>query len=360
MTTQPSTRRPTAEEAAERMLKILNDAGLALMISVGHRTGLFDALDAKPSATVAQIAERAGLNERYVREWLGAMVTGRIVEHDPDADTFTLPPAYAGCLTRAAAPDNLATMFQWSSVLGSVEDEVVGAFAHGRGVPYSAYKRFHEVMAEESGQTVVAALFDHILPLVPGLVERLEEGIDVLDLGCGSGQAILALAERFSDSRFRGLDVSQDGIARAARDAERRGLTNATFDVIDAARWSDQQAYDLITAFDAIHDQAQPERVLANIHRALRPGGTYLMQDIQAATHMHGNMDHPIGPFVYTISTMHCMSVSLANGGPGLGAAWGKEKALEMLNAAGFEQVRVRTLEHDVQNYYYITQKAPA
>jgi SAM-dependent methyltransferase len=115
--------------------------------------------------------------------------------------------------------------------------------------------------------------------------------------------------------------------------------------------------FDLITAFDAIHDQAEPRKVLRGIADALRPDGTFLMQDIAASSHLHKNMEHPIGPFLYTISCMHCMTVSLALDGEGLGTMWGEEKALELLAEAGFTKVRVEQLSHDIQNSYYIAAK---
>jgi len=343
----------------ERMLSILNDAGLALMISIGHRTRLFDTMADMPPATGEEIAARAGLSERYVREWLGAMVTGGIIEHHPETGTFVLPAEHAGFLTRRAVPNNLASVTQWISVLGSVEDEVVEAFRHGRGVPYSAYKRFHAVMAEESSQTTVAGLQDRIIPLVPGLREKLQRGIDVLDVGCGSGMAMNCLGEVFPNSRFVGYDLSEDAIAAARADAAHRGLANTRFVVQDVARMEDSERFDLVTAFDSIHDQARPDAVLANIYRSLRPGGLFLMQDIAASTHVDGNINHPMGPFIYTISCMHCMSVSLANGGMGLGAAWGREKALEMLGDAGFTTVKIERLDHDILNYYYLAPRTP-
>src|SRR5262249_33122847 len=159
---------------------------------------------------------------------------------------------------------------QWISVLGYVEDEVVDAFTHGRGVPYSAYNRFTEVMAEESGQTVVAALEAHILPLVPGLQHRLERGIDVLDIACGAGRAMIELARLYPNSRFSGYDISDEAIASARNEAQRRGLRNVTFTIQDLATMKDLGAFDLITAFDAIHDQAKPSQVLQNIRDALR------------------------------------------------------------------------------------------
>lgn len=337
-----------------RLIETINGAGLALMISLGHRTGLFDALAQLPASTSEGIAAAANLNERYVREWLGAMVTGNVVDFDPAARTYRLPAEHAALLTRAASPNNFAASMQWVAVLGSVEDNVADAFRHGKGVPYSAYNRFHEVMAEESGQSVVAALFDHILPLVPGLPDRMETGLDVLDVGCGSGRALIEMAEQFPKSRFVGYDASPEGIAAANAEAKRRSVSNVRFEVRDVAALSEKGAFDLVTAFDAIHDQAKPDAVLRNVAAALRPGGTFLMQDISGSSHVHADKSHPFGPFLYTISCMHCMSVSLASGGPGLGAMWGKETALRMLAEAGFGAVRVESLPHDPLNFFYV------
>jgi SAM-dependent methyltransferase len=349
--------RQRADAFAERMLGLLNDAALALMVSVGHRTGLFDAMaDGRP-VTADALARGAGLHERYVREWLAAMVTGRIVEYDPADRAYRLPPEHAASLTRAAEPANLATTAQWIPVLGSVEDRIVECFRRGGGVPYEAYPRFHEVMAEESNQTVLHALVDTILPVVPGLVERLRGGIDMLDVGCGSGRAINLLARTFPASRFTGCDLSAEGIAAARAEADRLGVRNARFEAVDAARLDVTAAYDLVTTFDAVHDQADPRAVLRNIHRALRAGGTYLMQDIGAASEVHENLDHPMGPFLYAISCLHCMTVSLAAGGAGLGAMWGDRQIRSLLREAGFTGVVMYRLPHDVMNYYYVATK---
>jgi ubiquinone/menaquinone biosynthesis C-methylase UbiE len=346
--------RAKAEAFAGSMVGVMNGAAVALMTSIGHRTGLFDVMAGLPPSTSRQIATAAKLSERYVREWLGAMATGGVVEYDPAADAYSLPPEHAAFLTRAASPNNLAVTTQFVAVLGAVEDEVVDAFRHGKGVPYSSFKRFHPVMAEESDQTSVAGLEQHILPLVPGLPGRLAEGIDVLDVGCGSGHALLKMAELYPASRFVGYDFSAEAITAANDLARRRGLGNARFEVRDAARMDEPRRFDLVTAFDAIHDQADPAGVLRNVARALRPGGVFLMQDIKAHSHVHGNADQPLIPFIYTISCMHCMSVSLACNGAGLGAAWGKELATKMLAEAGFTAVTVETLPHDVLNYYYV------
>ncbi len=353
MATQVADQQKT-EEFGQKMVEVLNCGALGMMISVGHRTGLFDTMESMPPAGSGQIARRAGLSERYVREWLGAMVTGGIVEYDPVSETYALPSEHAAWLTRSATPQNVASSMQFFAVMGCVEDAIVEAFRHGKGVPYEAYRRFHPVMAEESLQTVVAGLAEHILPLDPLLPGRLEAGIDVADVGCGSGFALMEMARLYPASRFTGLDFSMEAIETAGREAARRGLSNARFEQADAAAMDAENRYDLITAFDAIHDQAQPAAVLDNIARALRPDGLFLMQDIAMSSILHHNKERPMASFIYSISCMHCMSVSLACNGVGLGAAWGREKALAMLAEAGFADVRVEELPHDMMNYYYL------
>ncbi|MBX3279037.1 MAG: methyltransferase domain-containing protein [Acidobacteria bacterium] len=346
-----------AQAFADQMMNMINGGFLALMTSVGHRTGLFDTLAELPPATSDRIAAASGLNERYVREWLGAMVTGRIVEYNAENENYKLPREHAAVLTRAASPNNLATTAQFLPILGAVEDRIVDCFHKGGGVPYSEFPRFHEVMVEESNQTVVAGLLTNILPLVEGIEEKLREGIDVLDVGCGRGRALQLLAEKFPKSRFTGYDFSEETIAAAQSEADKKGLGNLRFAVKDVARIGESEAYHLITAFDAIHDQAQPARVLGEIARALKPEGTFLMQDIGGSSHVDRNLDDPLAPTKYTISCMHCMTVSLAQGGAGLGTMWGRETAERMLAEAGFTSVRVRQLEHDIMNYYYLATK---
>ncbi|MHC4955283.1 MAG: class I SAM-dependent methyltransferase [Planctomycetota bacterium] len=343
-----------SEEFAERMIGIANSGALALMVSVGHRTRLFDTMRETGPTSCDTLAASASLSERYVREWLGAMVSGGIVDYEPEAGTYHLPEERAALLTRSASPDNIAVTMQFIALMGGVETDIVECFHRGGGVPYSRYRRFHEVMAEESSQTVVAGLDEFIVPLVPGLRQRLELGIDVLDVGCGSGRAINWLARRFPNSRFTGLDVSEEAISNARREARLHGSSNAHFSVRDVAAIDQEGAYDLITAFDAIHDQAKPARVLAAIARGLRAGGTFLMQDIKGHSEHHENEDIPLAPLLYTISCMHCMTVSLSAGGAGLGAMWGRELAEDMLRDAGFATVDVHELEHDIVNYWYV------
>lgn len=346
-----------SEQFAEKLMTVLNNGALCLMISVGHRTGLFDAMSTLPPSTSHDIAEAAGLNERYVREWLGAMTTGEIIEHDHENNTYSLPDEHASWLTRAAAPNNIAVTSQWISLLGSVESKIVDCFRNGGGVPYEAYERFHEVMSEESHQTVIVPLIDDLLPLVPGLKERLEAGIEVLDVGCGSGYAMVRMAKEFPKSHFTGYDLSPEAIERGRARAKELGLNNINLEAKNVAEFTDEKRFDLIMTFDAVHDQADPSRVLSNIQRALKDDGVYFMQDIAGSSHVHNNMDHPVGTLLYTTSCMHCMTVSLAQDGKGLGAMWGKELASEMLKEAGFSKIEVKELPHDPINYYYIVEK---
>jgi ubiquinone/menaquinone biosynthesis C-methylase UbiE len=345
---------------ADRLLTVLNHGGLCLMISVGHRTGLFDAMKEMEPSTSAEIAAKAGLNERYVREWLGAMVTGKIVEVDPESNRFSLPAEHAAFLTRAAGADNIGLLTQYISLLGGVEDEIVECFKNGGGVPYAKFPRFHDVMAEDSGQSVLSLLESHIVPLVPGWSEKLAAGIQMLDVGCGRGRIMNRLAELYPKSRFTGRDLSSDAILSAWQEASAKRLRNVEFIVADLSHFDETaeiDAYDFVTTFDAVHDQAKPLNVLKGIHRTLRPDGVYLMQDIKGSSQVHKNLDHPLGPLLYTVSCMHCMTVSLAQGGEGLGAMWGEEKTREYLAKAGFRSVEKHELAHDIQNNWYVIRK---
>ena len=343
-----------AEAFGGRLLEVLNDGMLCLMVSVGHRTGLFDAMADGTARTSAQLAERAGLRERYVREWLGAMVTGRLVDYDSAAHAYTLPAERAAFLTRAAGIDNIAIQTQYVALLGTVEDQIVARFRDGGGVPYAAFPDFQRLMAEESGATFDATLLTVTLPLVDGLTDRLGAGIDVADVGCGSGHALNLMAAAYPASRFIGYDFSDEGLGRGRAEAAAKGLTNLRFEAKDVATLDTVARYDFITTFDAIHDQARPDLVLAAIRKALRPGGVYLCVDVDASRDVAKNRTHPLGPMLYTVSTMHCMTVSLALDGAGLGTVWGRELALEMLATAGFTLVDIRNVEGDIINAYYI------
>jgi ubiquinone/menaquinone biosynthesis C-methylase UbiE len=349
-----------AQAFAERLITALNNGALCLMTSIGHRSGLFDVMRDMPPATSEEIAAKAGLNERYVREWLGAMVTSGVIEVNPEKNRYVLPPEHAAFLTRVAGADNLAVFSQYIGLLGRVEDDIVECFQKGGGVPYSKFPRFHAVMAEDSGQSVLSSLESHILPLIAGLPEKLSAGIKVLDVGCGRGRIMNRLAQLFPKSRFTGIDFSSEAVLFAWEEAADKKLRNVEFIVADLSNFderAEQAAFDLVTTFDAIHDQARPLNVLKGIRRSLRADGVYLMQDIKGSSQVHKNVDHPLGTLLYTVSCMHCMTVSLAQGGEGLGAMWGEEKTREYLERAGFRSVEKHELAHDIQNNWYVVRK---
>ncbi|MCA5892440.1 class I SAM-dependent methyltransferase [Isoptericola sp. NEAU-Y5] len=345
------------QEFAGQMFGALSAGATTLMVSIGHRTGLFDTLAGLPPSTSAQIAAEAGLHERYVREWLGAMTAARIVTYDPATATYLIPPEHAAVLTRAAGPDNLASLMQFVPLLAGVQDPVVRCFREGGGVGYPAFDRFHDLMAEQSAQTNDAALIDRVVPLVPGLAARLAEGIRLADIGCGQGHAVNLLAREYPRSELVGYDFEADAVEAARAEAREWNLPNARFEVRDVADLAGTGTFGAITAFDAIHDQAHPAAVLSEVAAHLDPDGVFLMVDMRASSDLEKNLEIPWAPYLYTVSTMHCMTVSLGLDGDGLGTVWGVETALRMLAEAGFEDVRVETLDEDFINAYFVARR---
>jgi SAM-dependent methyltransferase len=345
------------EAFGDRMIGILNEACTALMTSIGHQTGLFDVLATAGPTTSVTLAERAGLNERYVREWLNALTVARVVDYDRGNAMYSLPPEHAAWLTTAAGPNNLAPATMFVPLLAQAEQGIIDCFHNGGGLSYDHFPRFHALMSENSSAVLDAALLGVIIPLVDGVDERLVAGIDVADIGCGRGHAVNLLARAYPASRFTGYDFSPEAIHRARTESAQLGLTNACFELQDVAVLDKPESFDLVTAFDAIHDQAHPAAVLANVSRALRPDGVFLMVDVNASSNVADNLELPLGPFLYTVSTMHCMTVSLGLDGDGLGTAWGRELATAMLHEAGFATVEVRELDEDPLNLYYVCQQ---
>ena len=344
------------KEFAGKMVGVLNSGMLAIMISVGRQTGLFETLASLPPSTSEEIANAGNLNERYVREWLASMVTGGIVEYDAESQAYSLPREHAAVMTKAAGSRDMSRFMQYLPMLAEVEQDIIECFHHGGGLPYAKYPRFLSLMSESSGLRFDNLLVQKVIPLI-GLTEKLESGVNVLDIGCGNGRASNVLAQAFPNSHFVGFDFLQEGIEAAVSEMARMGHTNARFEVKDIAALNQPEQYDFITAFDVIHDQAKPELVLREVYRALSSGGTFLMVDIRASSHLHDNINHPLAPFLYGISTMHCTTVSLAMDGPGLGAVWGQQVATTMLEEAGFKDITIHTLPEDTINNYFVANK---
>ena len=343
-----------AEEVAGRMAGMVEQGAVAVMVSIGHRTGLFDTMAAMPPATSAQVAAEAALAERYVREWLAVMVTARIVDYDPATQSYALPAEHAASLTRGAPLGNFAVYAQHVALLGSVQDRTLACFETGEGTSYADYPCFHQIMAEDSAMTVKDALFDHVLPLADGIEARLEAGIEVMDAGCGQGAALIALAERYPRSRFTGYDLEAEAVDRASAAARHAGLENVRFARRDLTGYDGRDRFDLITSFDAIHDQRDPKDLIRGLRGALRPGGVYLVQDIGGSARLEANLDFPMAPLLYAISCVHCTPISLGQGGAGLGTRWGWETAEAMLKDAGFADVSRHVLPHDPMNVWFV------
>ena len=353
---------------SERMIKILNHGALNLALAIGYRTGLLDAMDLLEIPQTAEcISQKTGLNPRYIEEWLGVMVTGEIVElsRTPDGENLYYLPQHCGdFITRRAGNANLGVYTQEMPLLTvSALEAVIRGFETGNGVPYDNYSKFQEFMSQLADAKHRQVLVDRFLPAVDDgrLVGRLQAGIRVCDLGCGQGVALMLMAKAFPRSRFFGVDISNDAIAKARRERRRQQIHNLDFMVLDAALLPDRldlkESFDFITAFDSIHDQTRPQDVLRGIYHMLVADGLFSMVDIAARSNLGDNLDHSMGPFLYTVSLMHCMPVGLVDGGAGLGMMWGREKAVEMLKDAGFQKVQVLEMPDDPFNLHFFCRK---
>ncbi len=345
-----------AEAFAEQLFGHYVGSFVTYMVELGHRTGLFAAA-AGGSAASDELAARAGLQERYVREWLGSMVTAGVIDYDPVTQLYTLPAEHACCLT-GDGELNVAPFSLASSHLAKFIEPVARAFRDGGGVPYSEFRpEFTDVMDALSRGMFDGVLVDGIVPLAGDLSERLTAGIRVADIGCGTGHTTNILAGAFPASRVFGYDLAADAIERARDEAADYGLANVAFETVDVLELPTDPPFGAIFAFDAIHDQADPAGVLGRVFDALEPGGVFVMFDVRASSHLENNIGNPMAPLLYAISTLHCMTVSLAVGGAGLGTVWGEELAVEMLAAAGFVDVEVHEAPADPMDSVYVARK---
>lgn len=343
-----------AEAFGGQIMGILGGGLLSLMVDVGHRTGLLAAA-AGGWATSEQLAASAGLTERYVREWLSAMTAAGIVEYDERAGTFRLPPEHAAVLV---SPTGVAPLAVTTTILARHVPQVVQAFREGGGVPYAAFGPDFIDAWDAVGRGVFdTMLTSEYLPLAPGLADMLAAGVQVADIACGTGHALIVLAREFPASTFTGYDLDEHAIARARAEATGAGLENVTFEVADVARLAVPDRFDVVFVFDAIHDQVQPDVVLARIADALVPGGLLFMREPHAADTLASNLASPMASILYSVSTMHCMTVSLAHGGAGIGTAFGEQLARRMLSDAGFGEPEVRPAPGSPLDAVYITRK---
>lgn len=345
-----------ADVYAGRVVRTLNSGFIALLISIGHRTGLFDVMAALPPSSSANIAAASGLAERYVREWLAALSAAHIVHFDARTQTYFLPIEYAAVLARGAGANDLAASAELLSVLASIEDLIVAGFRSGGGVVSEAYDRVNAILCADKRKRIDDGFVAALVDLVPAIAVRLEKGATVLDAGCGDGALLVAMARRYPHSLFRGYDVSRDAIAHAHELAEEAGVTNVEFAVGDVASLDEPRAYDLVLAFESLQEMAFPRLSLRRLFASLRSGSALIMQETAASSRLEKNIDHPFAPMLYAQSCLHTVPVALANDGDAPGRMWGRERIEQLLAETGFRNVRFERIAEDARNLYAVAQ----
>ena len=295
----------TPKSFSEKITDILNFSALNVALAIGYRTGLLDIMDAfETPQTLNAIADKASLNSRYIEEWLGVMVSGEIVElsvGEGGDNYFYLPKPHGDFLTRRAGNSNLGVYTQEIPLLTSCAMEaVIEGFTTGNGVNYDHYPRFQTFMSQLADAKHRRVLINIFLPSVDNgrIIQRLASGIQVCDLGCAEGVAVILMAKAFPQSRFVGIDISPEAIDEARRQARRQKIENLDFLVLDAADLKNKSEmkglFDYVTAFDAIHDQTRPRAVLQGVHHILTPDGRFSMVDIAAHSNLADNLAHAL------------------------------------------------------------------
>ena len=304
------------------------------LLAVADRSGLSPYLGNSGGGTAAEIAEGAGLDLRYVEEIMAGLAAAGVVEYDTGTKRFELPPEHALFVADESSPYFMAGFLDIIPAAFSKIDGIADAAMHGGGVGFEEFgPGLVTGIDRGNSPSQNAFLTSRWLPGVPGLTERLESGIRVADIGCGSGTAATLIATAYPTSKVSGFDVSGESI-----DAARlRGghLPNLEFLEYAAEDIPTDSPFDLITTFDVIHDLVSPLHGLRRIREALATDGLYLMMEPNASSDLADNLDAR-GAMLYGISVLHCMTQSLARGGVGLGAAWGRQRAAALAEEAGF------------------------
>ena len=323
-----------------RALYDLGAAQSAALVAIGDRLGLYKAMAGAGPLTPRELAERTGTSEVYVREWLANQACGGYVEHDPVAGAFTLPEEQALALADEQSRAFVAAAFQAAAGLAGVHDRLAAAFRSGGGIPHEAYgPGVAEGMARTSRACYGEDLLRRWLAALEGMTARLEAGASVADLGCGQGAVVLALARAFPRSRFAGFDVDAASIEAARRAAAEARLTaSVRFDAMAAADLP-AEGYDLVTSFESFHEMADPPSVARRVRAALAAEGAWLIVEPFAS----GRLEDDVGPWgrlVSSMSALHCLPLSLAQGGGALGPRAGAAAIADVVRAAGFRRVR--------------------
>ena len=337
----------------------LSGAVTAGMIHLGDRLGLFVGLaELGDPATTQQLADHVGLDERWVREWAHNQAAARVIDVDTTAspERFSLSPEAVAVL---ASPDHVAYgmgMFHRFPQTMAALDHMPESFRSGMGHDYDSHGCEGAIGIEKSFEPWMRHhLLDTVLPALDGVVERLDAGATVIDIGCGAGGAVLMMAERFPNSTFVGYDISAHALERANERLATSGVSNARFvDPRDEAMPTGGVC-DLVTTFDCIHDMTHPQEMMSAIRDAVSDDGTWLLVDIKGRSSFAENVEkNPMASLMYGISVLSCLSSAMSEpGGAGLGTlGLPAEKAEQMARTAGFSNFRRMDIEHSTNSFY--------
>jgi SAM-dependent methyltransferase len=337
----------------ERFFGAVNGYMTFYALALGHRTGLLAAI-LEEAGTVEQIATRAGTHERSTREWLAVMTAAGFVRHD--AGVFQMVDGQAPLFNGQVLPFDPMVLLQLTDVMARLMPELERAVREGVGVPYALYQpEFSAAQDAMNAPLYAQFLVSDWIPSVDGLAERLTAGLDVADIGCGGGRALCLLAEAFPASRFVGYDVDDAALALGRDRASAQGLGNVRFVHHDVADLALEAELDVVLAVDAVHDQARPLEVVSGVRRALRPHGIFIMVEPTAAGDLDLDVQNPMAVTGFMTSLGHCIQVSVAAGGPGLGGMWGRTGADALLADAGYSEVT----HHDSASEYTVFAARP-
>ena len=327
------------KKAKDFLFQVSGDIGAAMFGALnymGDRLGIFKALAEAGAVTCEDLAAKTGLNERYMREWLSAMSAATYINYDPATKKYSMTPEHALVLAKEESPFFMGGFLEMILPNVSVTPKVMEAFKNGGGVKQSEYSpETWEAMERSSANIYRHSFVRKWLPTLPDVVAKLTEGGSYLDVGCGSGRAALSVANAFPKAKVSGFDAFQGSVDRAIANAKTAGVADrVTFKAQDCAKLPKAE-FDFITTFDVVHDSVDPVGLMKSIREALKPGGTFLMVEVNTSSKLEDNIN-PMGRMMYSISTLYCMTVSLAHGGAGIGACMGQEKARELAKSAGF------------------------
>jgi 2-polyprenyl-3-methyl-5-hydroxy-6-metoxy-1,4-benzoquinol methylase len=320
------------------------------MAYIGVEKGLFSAMAGKGAMTKLEVTAATRLQPRYVEEWLAGMTSAGYLEYDAEAETFTLPDEYSYLVASQGTDHFMGGLFYVTPVLLGVAPKVAEAFEKGGGIRFEEFgpECVHALDLINSGQ-YEQRLTSYWLPQLPEVTSRLEAGGRVLDVGCGVGRVAKSIAKAFPNATVVGIDPDQESIRQARDAANAAGLAgNVTFIAGSTRNYRPEEPFDLVTAFDCVHDFAEPVKTLQEIRSLLRPDGTLFIVEPRAADRLEQNIN-PLGAVYYGFSLFHCMPQSLANGGPGLGTCMGPAKTAALVREAGFstcEQLGIRSQTH--------------